>query len=143
MRRRTPRRAVLALACLTLLAMLVAPPAWAGDEGHGIEGMTAKDWKGMWGFEKRGFSECWLAGARHQATRTLAALTRLQKEVGPSKTLTAMQTEAKTILECRVTPNQLEEAVNRFYESPGNARVLLGDALHFVVMERCGPKGAR
>jgi hypothetical protein len=138
---RAALRAPLILAVLLCGAVLAAVSVAAG-EGHGIEAMRAKDWKGMWGFEKRGFAECWLAGTRHQAGRTLAGLEKLQQQLGPQApaaardTLEAIGDEAKTILECRLTPKQLEESVNRFYEAPGNANVLLGDALHFVVLER-------
>jgi hypothetical protein len=130
------------VALIALLA-LVAPLA-AAAEGYGIEGMIGEDWKGMWGFQKRGFAECWLAGKRHQAQRTLSELNQLQQEMpeGPAKArLKGMQIELKTLLGCRLTPAQLEEGVNRFYDQPANKNVRLGDALTSVVLSACG--GAR
>jgi hypothetical protein len=126
-----PSRWAAPLLAAILLVTICAGGAAAASEGHGIEGMIGADWKGMWGFEKRGFAECWLAGTRHQAARTLAELRRAEPLPAPLK---ALQIELSAILGCRLTPKQLEEAVNRFYEAPGNAKVLLGDALHAVVV---------
>lgn len=136
----TVRRPAALLLVLTLLLAATAPLAAAGSDGHGIETMTGGDWKGMWGFEKRGFAECWLAGKRHQAARTLAALKAAEPANGA---LAAHQAELKAILACRLSPKQLEAAVNRFYEAPGTAGVLLGDALHAVVLETARKGAAR
>ncbi len=137
--------AALLVAALVCVACLT-PAAPAAAEGYGIESMTAKDWQGMWGFQKRGFAECWLAGKRHQAARTAAELTRLQQQLAPQgaacASVQSMQAELRAILDCRLTPSQLEESVNRFYGAPGNSKVLLGDALHFVVLGK-GRSGLR
>ena len=132
------RLGALALA-LVIFAAVCAPAPAAADEG--IANMTCRDWNDMWGFYKRGLAECWLASKRDQAARTLSQLNHLQQLLGETPSaardaLKTMQTEAKSILECRLTPRQMEEAVNRFYEAPDNAKVLLGDALHAVVTAR-------
>ncbi|MFH0809977.1 MAG: hypothetical protein V2A77_05855 [Pseudomonadota bacterium] len=136
---------VVALLCAALCFIPVAVAA----EGHGIERMKSKDWKGMWGFEKRGFAECWLAGHRHLATRALADLRGLRQQMGAqsavAQQIKKMQTEMKAVVDCRATPQQLEESVDRFYQQPGNGEVLLGDAFHFVILDLgdvCGQRPA-
>jgi len=135
------RLGALALALVIFAALCAAPvcapaPA-AADEGYGIETMTAKDWKGMWGFQKRGFAECWLAGKRHQAARMLSDLKRLEPQLGQAAAqLRPLAAECRSIVDCRLTPQQLEDGVNRFYECAANSKVLLGDALHAVVTAR-------
>jgi len=122
-----------------LMFALACVPAMAG-EGHGIEKMTGSDWKGMWGFEKRGFSECWLAGSRHQAALSLASLDAIEARLGNNSpaaaTIRAERANLQALLRCQVTPSQLESGVDAFYKNPANGRVLLGDALHQVVMAR-------
>ncbi len=134
----SPTALIIAVLVCAVICLL---PAIAAAEGHGIERMVAKDWKGMWGFEKRGFAECWLAGKHHQAARTLAELKRIEQQLGPQSTaaqqLQPMRAELRAIVNCQPTPKQLEECVSKFYEAPGNAHVLLGDALHSVILDLC------